>query len=129
MLYYPEADDLLTGFRAETWVRAAPVGPEDLDVLDVEFEATLAEHPAYVMESRDKRVIGKTLVLDYQYVFRDGDTVRQRWVRVFCLGHQETVMTAQGSSLEKYDYWLPWFYEAMATARVHFRKPTIASLG
>ena len=37
--------------------------------------------------------------------------------------------TAQGSTLDLYDYWLPWFFEAMATARLHDQKPSLASLG
>ena len=51
-----------------------------------------------------------------------------RWVRVFFLGTHETTMMAQGSTLDLYDYWLPWFFEAMATAQVHYQKPTIESL-
>jgi hypothetical protein len=67
--------------------------------------------------------------LEYKYTFREGCVMRRRWVRVFFLGTHETTMTAQGSTLDLYDYWLPWFFEAMATAQVHYEKPTIASLG
>jgi hypothetical protein len=32
-------------------------------------------------------------------------------------------MMAQGATPEKYDYWLPWFFEAMMTAKVHSTRP------
>ena len=105
------------------------ISPEDLDRLDAAFVKTIEQLSEGWIELQDKAILGEQIQLEYKYTFREECVMRRRWVRVFYLGTRETTMMAQGSTLERYDYWLPWFFEAMATAQVHDQKPTIASLG
>ena len=127
--YYPVPDDPQTLFAVEEKDLGMAMSPEDLDRLDAEFVDAIEELPEAAIELRDKAVVGEQMRLEYKYTFREGCVVRRRWVRVFFLGTRATTMMAQGSTLDLYDYWLPWFFEAMATAQVHYEKPTIASLG
>jgi hypothetical protein len=129
VLYYPVPDDPQTVFAVEEKDLGMAISPGDLDRLDAEFVDTIEQLPEGESESHDKAVVGEQMQLEYKYTFREGCVMRRRWVRVFFLGTHETTMTAQGSTLDLYDYWLPWFFEAMATAQVHYEKPTIASLG
>jgi hypothetical protein len=129
VLYYPVLDDPQTVFAVETKDLGKVISSEDLDRLDAGFIDTIEQLPEGEIESHDKAVIGEQMQLECKYTFREGCVMRRRWVRVFFLGTRETIMTAQGSTLDLYDYWLPWFFEAMATAQVHDQKPTIASLG
>jgi hypothetical protein len=129
VLYYPVPDDPQTMFAVEVKDLGMVISPEDLDRLDAEFVDTIEQLSEGEIELQAKAIVGEQMQLEYKYTFREGCVMRQRWVRVFFLGTRETTMTAQGSTLALYDYWLPWFFEAMATAQVHYEKPTIASLG
>jgi hypothetical protein len=129
VLYYPEPDDPQTVFAVEVNDLGRVISAEDLDRLDADFIDAIERLPEAEMEQHGKAAIGEQMQLEYKYTFREGCVTRRRWVRVFVLGTHETTMTAQGSTLDLYDYWLPWFFEAMATAQVHYQKPTIASLG
>jgi hypothetical protein len=129
VLYHPVPDDPQTVFAVELKDLGMAISPEDLDRLDAEFVDTIEQLPEGEIESHDKAVVGEQMQIEYKYTFREGCVMRRRWVRVFYLGIHETTMTTQGSTLDLYDYWLPWFFEAMATAQVHYEKPTIASLG
>jgi hypothetical protein len=129
VLYHPVPDDPQTVFAVDVTDLGMVISPEDLDRLDADFLDAIEQLPDAEIESHDKAIVGEQMRLDYKYTYREGCVVRRRWVRVFFLGAHETTMTAQGSSLDLYDYWLPWFFEAMATAQVHDQKPTLASLG
>jgi hypothetical protein len=129
VLYYPVPEDPQTVFAVEEKDLGMVISPEDLDRLDAEFIDTIEQLPEGEIELQDKAVVGEQMQLEYKYTFREGCVMRKRWVRVFYLGTRETTMMAQGASLDLYDYWLPWFFEAMATAQVHDQKPTIESLG
>jgi hypothetical protein len=129
VLYYPEPDDPQTVFAVEVTDLETAISPEDLDRLDAEFTDMIVQLPEGEIEWHDQAVVGEQMQLEYKYTFREGCVMRRRWARMFYLGTHETTMMAQGSTRDLYDYWLPWFFEAMATAQVHYQKPTIASLG
>ena len=127
--YYPEPLDPLTVFAVEVKDLEVDISAEDLTELDAGFMEAIQQLSEAEIQSHEQKVVGDLLQLEYKYVFRDGCVMRKRWVRVFYLGTRKTMVTAQGSTLDLYDYWLPWFFEAMATARVHDQKPSLASLG
>jgi hypothetical protein len=129
VLYYPVPDDPQMLFPVELKDLGMGVSPEDLDRLDTDFVEAIGQLSEGEIELHDKAVVGEQMQLEYKYTFREGCVMRRRWVRVFFLGTRETTMTAQGATLDLYDHWLPWFFEAMATARVHDQKPSLASLG
>jgi hypothetical protein len=128
VLYYPEPDDPLTVFAVEVTDLGMVISSDDLDRLDAESIDAIEQLPEGEIELHDKAVVGEQMQLEYKYTFREDCVMRRHWVRVFYQGTHEATMMAQGSSLDLYDYWLPWFFEAMATAQVHSQKPTIESL-
>jgi hypothetical protein len=46
---------------------------------------------------------------------------------VYYQDDRQIAITAQGATPDKYDYWLPWFFEAMMTTKIHREKPTSPS--
>jgi transcriptional regulator with XRE-family HTH domain len=87
------------------------------------FEA-IEQLPEANIEVRNQKVAGKQLELEAKYTYLDQDEIRKCWVRVFYHETRQIIMTAQGATPEEYDYWLPMFFQAMTTVRVHKHKPS-----
>ena len=128
VLYTPDPRDPLTVFSVEVNDLEMVIALDDLDRLDAAFMEVIDQLPEGEISSHDKAIVGELMQLDYQYTFREDCVMRKRWVRMLYQGGHETTLIAQGATLDLYDYWLPWFFEAMATAQVHYQKPTIESL-
>lgn len=126
-IYGPDPDDPLTVFSVALADLGTTVTAPDLDILAEGFFEALERLPESAIEARDQKVAGKILELEAKYTFRDQDEIRRCWVRVFYHETRQITMTAQGATLEKYDYWLPLFFEAMMTAEVHNRYPEMES--
>ena len=128
-IYGPDLNDPLTVFAVDVKDLGTAITADDLDILAEGFFATIEQLPEVNIESREQKVTGRVLELEAKYTFREEGETRRRWVRVFYHETRQIAMTAQGATPEKYDYWLPWFFEAMMTARVHNRKPRIEEAG
>ncbi len=124
-IYGPDPNDPLTVFAVDIKDLGTEITANDLDVLAEGFFKTIEQLPEADIESRNQKVTGKLLELEAQYTFREQGETRKRWVRVFYHETRQIAMTAQGATPEKYDYWLPWFFEAMATVRIHNKKPDL----
>jgi hypothetical protein len=122
-IYGPDLDDPLTTFSVTVEDLGTRVTADDLDVLAEGFFEAIEQLPESDIEVRDQLVTHKLLRLEAKYTFLDQDRTRRCWVRVFYHDTRQITMTAQGATLEKYDYWLPLFFEAMMTADVHSQKP------
>jgi hypothetical protein len=122
-LYGPSADDAHTVFAADLRDLGFTVAAADLDDLFEGFMAGIQQLPGVEIELSDKRVVGKLITLEAKYIFTDDEMTRKRWVRVLYHGTRQIAFTAQGATPDTYDYWLPMFYEAMMTARVHSTLP------
>lgn len=120
----PDRDDPLTVFAVSVDDLGTQVTADDLDALAEGFFGTIERLPDVAIELRDRKAVGHQLELETKYTFRDHGATRKCWIRVFYHLTRQVTMTAQGATVEKYDYWLPMFYQAMMTARVHSRKPT-----
>lgn len=123
VIFGPDRSDAHTVFAVEVTDAGFEFDPEDMDALAEGFFEGIEGLPDVEIEARDQRVLGRILYLEAKYTYRDEDATRKRWTRVYYHRTRQVAMTAQGASPEKYDYWLPMFYEAMMTARVHSTKP------
>ncbi|MBN2502342.1 MAG: hypothetical protein JXB38_16280 [Anaerolineales bacterium] len=128
-IYGPDADDPLTVFAVSVEDMGTRVSADDLGALAEGFFGTIEQLPGAQIELRDQKVVGFQLELEAKYTFVDQNVTRKCWVRVFYHMTRQVTMTAQGATVDKYDYWLPMFFQAMMTAKVHSSKPTISSLG
>lgn len=123
-LFGPSADDAHTVFATDLRDIGFTVAATDLDDLFDGFMAGIQELPGVEIESSDKRVVQDLIRLEAKYTFTDDETIRKRWVRVLYHETRQIAFTAQGATPDAYDYWLPMFFEAMMTARVHSTTPT-----
>ena len=122
-IHGPDVNDPLTVFAVEVNDLGTIVTPEDLEILAEGFFESIEQLPNSKIEFREQKVSGKLLELEAKYEFQEQDQIRKRWVRVFYHTTRQVVMTAQGATPGKFDYWLPWFFQAMMTAKVHSVKP------
>jgi hypothetical protein len=127
-IYGPDPDDPLTVFSVMMSDLGTTVTADDLDVLAEGFFEAIGQRPESHIDVRNQKDAGRWLELEARYTFRDQGETRRCWVRVFYHGTRQITMTAQGATLEKYDHWLPLFFEAMMTANVHYKKPGMESI-
>ena len=123
MIFGPDADDPHTFFGVELKDLGMAIEADDLDAVAEGFFDSIEALPEVEIESREQQVIGNLIRLECKYTFNEGGQIRKRWMRLFYHFTRQISMMAQGAIPEKYDYWLPWFYEAMMTAKVHSTKP------
>lgn len=126
-IYGPDADDPLTVFAVALKDLGTAVMPGDLEAVAEGFFEAVEQLPGVQITHRDQKVAGKLLELEAKYTFLDQGAPRRCWVRVFFHETRQITMTAQGATPEKYDYWLPMFFQAMMTARVHKHKPSLTT--
>jgi hypothetical protein len=125
VIYAPDLTDPLTVFAVDIKELGTSISAEDLEALAEGFFGTIEQLPESDIESRAQKASGERLELEAHYTFHEQGQTRKRWVRVLYHRNRQIAMTAQGATPEKYDYWLPWFYEAMMTARTHNEKPQL----
>jgi hypothetical protein len=123
VIYTPPADDPLTLLAVELRDLGMEISADDLDDLKAGFLAGIEELPECQIETHEHWVEGKLICLMAKYTFAEQDTRRKRWVRQFYHQTRQIAMTAQGATCEAFDYWLPMFYEAMMTTRIHNTMP------
>lgn len=123
VIYAPDPSDPLTAFAVDIRNLGTAVSAADIDVLAQGYFEGLEQLPDCHIESRDQKVTGTLLELEAKYTFREQGETRKCWARVFYYAEHQIVMTAQGATPQKYDYWLPWYFEAMMTAKFHTSKP------
>jgi len=124
VIYGPDPADPLTVFAVDIQDLGTPITGDDLDILAEGFFETIERLPGSAIEHRQQKATGRLLELEAKYRFEEEGATRKRWARVFYSQTRQIAMTAQGATPEKYDYWLPWFFEAMMTAKIHNEKPT-----
>ncbi len=125
VIYGPDPADPQTVFAVDIKHLGTSITADDLDVLAEGFFESIDRLPQVHVDSLCKNSTGRLLELEAQYTFQEQGSVRKRWVRLFYFETRQIAMTAQGAAPEKYDYWLPWFFEAMMTAQIHNTKPRI----
>lgn len=122
-IHGPDQNDPHTIFAVDTQDTGMDITAEDLDALAEGFFESVNALPGVEIESRKQRATGRMLEIEAKYSFKDAGETRKRWVRLFYYGPYQINMVAQGATPETYDYWLPWFFEAMMTAKVYMKAP------
>lgn len=125
VIYAPTTDDPATMLAVEVRDLGTQITPDDLDDLYEGFLDGIKELPACEIESHEHWIRGELIGLEARYTFTDPDIRRKRWVRQFYHQTRQIAMTAQGSSVEAFDYWLPMFFEAMMTTKLHHTMPEL----
>jgi len=124
ILFVPTQDDALTLFAIEVKDLGTTVTSDDLPYLATGFYDAIKALPERKIESKNEKVTGKLMEVEAKYTYLEDGQTRKRWVRLFYHETRQITVTAQGATAEKYDYWLPMFYEAMMTIKVHNTIPT-----
>jgi hypothetical protein len=122
VIYAPDPRDPYTVFAVSLKDLGITVTADDLDILAEGFFESIEALAEADIEYSNQRATDRLLELEAKYTFCEQGEIRKRWVRVFFRGRHQIVMTAQGAAPEKYDYWLPYFFEAMMTAQIHNKK-------
>ena len=119
VIFGPDADDPLTVFAVELSDLGMTTTPDDHDDLDAGFMDGIRHLPGSEIDEHETWVQGSIICLAAKYTYLDDGIRRKRWVRAFYQDNRQIVMTAQGATVEAYDYWLPMFYECMMTTKIH----------
>jgi hypothetical protein len=123
IIYIPSEADIYTLFAVEVTDLGTTVSADDLHYLETGFSDAIKQLPERKIESKKKSVVGKLVQLEAKYTFAEDGQTRKRWVRVLYHETRQVTVTAQGATVEAYEYWLPMFYEAMMTVNVNNTKP------
>jgi hypothetical protein len=127
VIYCPDLVDPFTFFAVDLKDLCTLITPNDLDILAEGLFESIEKLPEFNIESHSQKVTGSLQELETHYTFREHREMRKRWVRVLYHETRQIVMTAQGSNARTYDHWLPWFFEAMTTTKIHNIKPQAES--
>ena len=119
ILFGPTPDDNATLFGIDIKDIGVSVTKDDLEDLLTGLLSGIKQLPDSQIESQEGWVAGVVTGVEAKYTFREKETVRKRWVRVLYQDGRQITVTAQGATVEDYDYWLPMFYESMMTFKVH----------
>jgi hypothetical protein len=117
VFYTPSSSDPLTGLAIDALELPARVRAKDLATLRRGLLDGLRQLNGFHLEHIEADSIAELLTLEARLTFRDGESVRKRWVRLLYQGHTQLRLIAQAASPELFDYWEPMFFEAMRTIR------------
>lgn len=131
VLFGPQPDDSETLFAVAVRELGTLIEEDDLADLHIGFVAGIGRLDESEIESQDQWKVGPLACFEARYTFLDEETRRKRWVRVFYQDSRQITVTAQGASVEVFDYWMPMLYESMMTFKVLARagRKTMTSLG
>jgi len=124
VLFGPSTEDTHTVFAVDVTDLGFSVLADDLDDLFEGFLTGIQQLPGVEIEHNKEQVVGALIILEAKYTFMEDEITRKRWVRVLYDETRQIAFTAQGATPDAYHYWLPMFFEAMMTARVHSTTPT-----
>lgn len=115
--FRPSADDPITSLTVEARNLGTSVSADDLPTLRRGFLAGLRKLRRSAIEHHEDYAVGDLIGLEARHTFQQGATRRKRWVRLLYEGSTQVCLVAQGATIEKFEYWLPMFNEAMHTFR------------
>lgn len=124
IMFIPSQDDVYTLFAVEVNDLGTEITSDDLPYLSKGFFDGIKNLPEHKIESKKESVVGKLVQLQARYTFAEDGETRKRWVRVLYNDTRQVTITAQGHTVESFNYWLPMFNQAMMTINVHSTKPT-----
>ena len=113
----PEPVDPLTGLSAQARDLGVTVTADDLAALEAGFLSGLRKLPRARIESREAEAIGDLMTMEARLTYRAEGATRKCWVRLLYRGSTQVRLVAQGATIERFNHWLPMFYEAIRTFR------------
>jgi hypothetical protein len=115
MIFSPHAALPAASFSVEKTILLYAVSKEDLPILRKGFQKGLANLPDVVIETQNEIVEEKIMALEAHLTFLDQGQTKKRWIRIIYAGEAQLTLIAEGAPPEEYEYWLPMFYNIMAT--------------
>ena len=118
MFFSPYADDINTSLLAQKKKLKFKIETGDLLLLREGFEEGIKALPGVEIESIEASYSDTINVFDARFTFMEGDVRRKRWVRNIYWGEAQLILTAQGRTVEDFDYWLPMFFNTITTCSI-----------
>jgi hypothetical protein len=115
MMFSPYSDDINTSILAQKRKLKYAVKTDDLIMMRDAFEEGIKALPGVEIESVDAAYTTSINFFDARFTFLEGDIRRKRWVRNIYWTESQLVLTAQGRTVEDFDYWLPMFFNTITT--------------
>lgn len=130
MLFGPSPDDNATLFAVDVKDLGIETTEKDMHALIEGFTSAIKALLNCQIESQEEWGADVVMGLEAKYTFCEDDIIRKRWVRVLYRDTHQITVTAQGATVEQFDYWLPMFYQAMMTFKIHsgISKPDISEV-
>jgi len=125
IIYIPTFDDAQTFYAVQVEDIGTAVTSEDIPDLEQGFLNSIRQQTGYHIEAQTHSAVGQLVELEGKFTFLEGTERRKRWVRILYHESRQVTFIAQGRTEQIYHYWLPMFYEAMMTLKVHSAKPTL----
>ena len=115
----PDPDDVATSLSVEARELGTDVTGDDLPSLRDGLQNGLSQLRDLTIEHQEDDAIGKLVMLDVQFTFREPDDaadgpLRKRWLRLAYQNGIQVRLIAQGT-VDSYTYWLPAFNQSMRT--------------
>lgn len=115
----PDPDDIATSLSIEAREMRMEVTGDDLPALRDGLTQGLGQLRDVTIEHQEDDAIGKLVMLDVQFTYREPDDtadapLRKRWLRLAYQNGIQVRLIAQGT-VESYTYWLPAFNQSMRT--------------
>ncbi|HEU5319057.1 MAG TPA: hypothetical protein VFX49_23300 [Chloroflexota bacterium] len=120
VVFSPDPEDLHTSVLVQSRRLPSAVEPADLPALrDGMLEGIRQLPGAAIEEQKAEAVADRLLDAEAKHTYRDPEAgvVRKRWIRLLCQGSVQVSIVCQGSSEERYAYWLPMFNTVMRTVK------------
>jgi hypothetical protein len=121
VIYTPDPSDTYTNFSIEARDLGTTTEAGDLGALRTGFLRGLRSFRRSRIESEEAEAIGRLTTMEARHTYLDGGgrrgVRRKRWVRLLYQGSTQVRLVAQGATVERFDYWLPMFFESMRTFR------------
>ena len=128
VLFQPDVEDNQTLLGVEVKELDITFSADDQNDLKEGFLEGIEALTDCTLEEEKNWVVGDTICLEAKFTYLEAERKQKRWIRVFYKNNRQITLIAQGSSEEAFAYWMPVFYEAMMTARVHDQKPELKSV-
>ena len=119
VVFSPDPKDPHTSVLVQGRRLPSAVEPEDIQALEEGLLEGIGRLPGAEIQQHKADVVQKLLDAEARLTFKDAENgeLRQRWVRLLCQGRVQISIVCQGSSPDRYQYWLPMFNSVMRSVR------------
>lgn len=119
VLYGPVFNENSTIFAVAVQDLGIVVNQRDVKDLHVGFIAGIGRLDESRIEAQRQWQAGAQIGMEAHYTFREGETVRKRWVRVLYQDTRQFTITAQAATQDEFAHWSPTFQAAMNNFRIY----------